>query len=1304
MTKTIKKSFVVVLMLVMSLFFALAVGTGYSSASAADEEKTDAQVFIENVKTFKTTVDTDADGVLSDEEIRASMSAKDKVTLFLSMYNYISTSGVITDQDVLTAKETYQRIYVQYNKNGAVDLYTALKSSMVSVYMDIGHTYEDHTIVEDTRADWTALNSDVEKAQDLSMLKNSDLKFIKEGTEPDVKDVPESLVKAEEQIKVWKANIEEAIAKIKAIKVVKTAEDEVTVTVFDTVENKYLQTYIGVLSSQESIEKAAEAIEKAKNGDTAQYDYLSGKFDGVNHYEVYNNALKGYNEQNAKVTAVKDLIHEAYFGEGKYNKTEGQEVCYSIYESDIKVAKEEYDKLIETEVNPLKSKVEALKVNVGGAEVSYKALLDEMLATYNDVVGKIAATKVAIANIGDVKYTKASNDLIGAARTAFDALPADVKAHDTAEGTVATWVENYQTLLDAEATFAAYKQQVVNAINAIKGMKVFIEEKKSDFFSEYNKMYKVVNTDMKDLAHQLNGDEGLQGVYAAELDAPYQPKDAAKEFTTCEELYVYCGKVAMAINTKTKVINANIDEILHAELRFTNAFEKLYVAICQAIDDLPKTESGESDERYIGAIVDYSAWLTRKANYEALVATAEEWLATVVNHTVTVNDFEALTASEGKYAALEAAYFGADAEAKKTALATDLAAFTERSFALEEVEKTYQAWFELYKAGLDKRGEIIAATEALKAQIEALVRPELDMALDGTAGNAAYKTAVEAVTAAYNKLTTDFDVNLKAEDKTTQVYFQENYAEAFEAYETALVNVKANAVEEKIALIETDKELTENRIAEARTAYDAAAATLAEGVEFAQYVRNYEALTTVEALVNGFVDDVNSLLKGAAYDGSDVAVSDLVVETAYTNDKLVKGLYKADVSKVTALLAKYASMTAVQKAYVAGDKNVETAYAVLEKVAKIAAKFETTVGAKLTYLDDVLDEFVGQYKAGSATSNTYEALNAFVEALTESQQALLHNLADFQQIQRDKEVADQLQNAIDKLDGEVTAGKITNETVIDYYVINTIYENLNNSQKALLGKTEAGEFTASLKLAEIKGKIDAAVESGAGVIDITAKFEELNTAINDAKTDLNGKITTINASLEALNTAKAALEAKDTELNGLISANKTAIDTINGQITALQTAKTELENKVKALEDRAAALEAKDTELGNKINDIVKEGGTLDTLKKALEDAYKAADKALEDAYKAADVELEKAYKAADEAIKASLESTKTALEAAIKAETEAREAAVKAETEAREAATQKLNKALVTVSVIFGILIAGLVACVVLLFVKKRA
>ena len=932
--------------------------------------------------------------------------------------------------------------------------------------------------------------------------------------------------------------------------------------------------------------------------------------------------------------------------------------------------------MVNTPVNALQDKVKAYDDGV-----NYFNRLTTMEAKYADVVEAIAGVVAKINDIGEVKYTEVSKGLIDAARAAFDALPADVKAHDTAEETETTWVENYQTLLDAEAKFAEYVAQVDNSIKAINGMKAFVNG--SQFYSEYNKMFTVVNKDMKDLENQLNGNGSLKGVWMTNLDESYTPEDAVSELKTCKDAYDYYRNLATKISAQTQSISNNITAIRALDLRFTEEFENLYVAISNAINSLPKVTNSEGvevpDERFIGAISGYAEWLTIKADYEALVAVAEEWLATVVNHTVTVNDFEALTASEEKYAALEAVYFGADAEAKKTNLATDLAAFTARSFTLEEVKKTYQAWFELYKAGLDKRVEIIAATDALKVQIEALVRPELDKALDGTAGNAAYKTAVEAVTAAYNKLTTDFDVNLTEEDKTTQVYFQENYAEAFAAYETALVNVKANAVEEKIALIETDKELTENRIADARKAYDDAAATLAEGVEFAQYVRNYEALTTVEALVNGFVDDVNSLLKGAAYDGSDVAVSDLIVETAYTNDKLVKGLYKADVSKVTALLAKYASMTAVQKAYVAGDKNVETAYAVLEKVARIAAKFETTVGAKLTYLDDVLDEFVGQYKAGSATSNTYEALNAFVEALTESQQALLHNLADFQQIQRDKEVADQLQNAIDKLDAEVTAGKITNETVIDYYVINTIYENLNNSQKALLGKTEAGEFTASLKLAEIKGKIDAAVESGAGVIDITAKFEELNTALNNAKTDLNGKINTINASLEALNTAKAALEAKDTELNGLI--------------TALQTAKTELENKVKALEDRAAALEAKDTELANKINDIVKEGGTLDTLKKALEDAYKAADKALEDAYKAADVELEKAYKAADEAIKASLESTKTALEAAIKAETEA-----------REAATQKLNKALVTVSVIFGILIAGLIACVVLLFVKKRA
>lgn len=1288
MTKTIKKSFVVVLMLVMSLFFALAVGTGYSSASAADEEKTDAQVFIENVETFKTTVGGE-DG-LSAEEIRNSMSQKDKVTLFFSMYNYVSSAGVITDADVNAAKQVYQKIYDQYNLNGAVDLYTSLTSSVYAIYTEKGQSYKDAFKVAAARTAWDELNSNTAKAQDLGMLKNSDLVY-------DTTGAPDMLVKAEDQVKKWKENIDYAIAAIKKIEVVTTDADLATVAVFDTAAEKYLDTYVGVLKSQTTLTAAKNAIAIVETQGDLNFLKNDG---GVNHYAVYNKVTEGYNAQNAKVKAVVDLIQVAY---EKYSEEAGKEVCYSIHD-DIVAARTAHDLLVNTPVNALQDKVKAYDDGV-----NYYNRLTTMEAKYNDVVAEIAGVVAKINAIGEVKYTEASKGLIDTARTAFDVLPADVKAHDTAEETETTWVENYQTLLDAEAKFAEYVAQVDNSIKAINGMKAFING--SQFYSEYNKMFTVVNKDMKDLENQLNGNGALKGVWMTNLDEAYTPDDAVSELKTCKDAYDYYRNLATKISAQTQSISNNITAIRALELRFTEDFENLYVAISGAINSLPKVTNAEGeevpDERFIGAISGYEEWRTIKADYEALVATAEEWLATVVNHTVTVNDFEALTASEEKYAALEAAYFGADEAEKKTNLATDLATFAARSFTLEEVKKTYQAWFELYKAGLAKRGEIIAATDALKLQIEALVRPELNMALDGTAGNAAYKTAVEAVTAAYNKLTTDFDVNLTAEDKTTQVYFQENYAEAFAAYETALVNVKANAVEEKIALIETDKELTENRIAEARTAYDAAAETLAEGVDFAQYVRNYEALTTVEALVNGFVDDVNSLLKGTAYDGSDVVVADLVVETAYTNDKLVKGLYKADVSKVTALLAKYASMTAVQKAYVAGDKNVETAYAVLEKVAKIAAKFETTVGAKLTYIDQtLLGDFIDQYASGLDTTNSYETLNAFVEALTESQQALLHNLAKFQEIQRDKDVADQLQKAIDKLEEEVNAGKITNETVIDYYVINTLYEKLNPSQKALLGegKDEEGNFSATKQLAAIKTKIDAAVESGAGVIDITAKFEELNTALNNAKTDLNGKITTINASLEALNTAKAALEAKDTELNGLISANKTAIDTINGQITALQTAKTELENKVKALEDRAAALEAKDTELANKINDIVKEGGTLDTLKKALEDAYKAADKALEDAYKAADVELEKAYKAADEAIKASLESTKTALEAAIKAETEAREAAVKAETEAREAATQKLNKALVTVSVIFGILIAGLIACVVLLFVKKRA
>ena len=111
--------------------------------------------------------------------------------------------------------------------------------------------------------------------------------------------------------------------------------------------------------------------------------------------------------------------------------------------------------MVNTPVNALQDKVKAYDDGV-----NYYNRLDTMETKYADVVVEIAGVVTKINAIGEVKYTEASKGLIDAARAAFNALPADVKAHDTAEETETTWVENYQTLLDAEAKFAEYVAQV----------------------------------------------------------------------------------------------------------------------------------------------------------------------------------------------------------------------------------------------------------------------------------------------------------------------------------------------------------------------------------------------------------------------------------------------------------------------------------------------------------------------------------------------------------------------------------------------------------------------------------------------------------------------------------------------------------------------------------------------------------------------------------------------------------------------------------------------------------------------------
>ena len=1293
MTKTIKKGFIVLLMLVASLFFAFAAGTGFNSVSA--DAQADAAAFVQDVENFKTKVTNNGTVEFDSVAIRNSMLEKDTVTLFFKMYFYVSTATDIPES-AAAARLTYNQIFNQYNLEGSVDLYAKITSSVFDIYTKVDASYvNSKNVAKEARQNWNTIYG---KANDLKLLMNSDLTFVKEDFVIDTstteeRDVPEILVKAEKQIKDWEANINAAITAIKDIKVVTDLNDTSTVKVFDADTNKYLATYVGVLESANSLKAAADAIAVVRG--ELNENCLTGSYDGVNHLDVYNKVKASYDEQKKAVDDVVALIKKAY---EKFNKESGKEVCYSINDK-IVAARTEYDKLTNTVVNDLKGAV--ANYSEGGSSVNYDAKLTEMEAAYTVACNNIAAVADKINAIGEVKYNGLSKKAIAIARDAFDGvdLPNDVRVHDNEEAAKAKddasyapvyWVKkdfgavtvDYGTLLKAEAKWAEYQQQVDNSVKAINDLIKKVTD--ATFFSEYNKMYKIVNEEMTDINNQLVGDSTVvgyevTGVWATALDDVYKFDDYKDDIVTCKDAYEYCRKFATQISEKTQQISKDIKDVIdNYYIGFTNGFEKLYQSIIKNINEL------HGDQRYLNAIVNYEKWTSTdptkpgiKEQYEMLLALAESaeedkqgWIVSIVNGVVTVNDFDKIGISVEKYEALKTAY----GEVNAAELATDLDNFTERKFN----EKNYKEWFKLYNDGLTRKDDIIAATEALKIKIEGLVRPNLEDVIGSTTAAQDYAIAVGNVTADYDKLADNFDNGIAGD--ITRKYFQTNYAESFEKYQEALTNVIANSVEQKIALIVSDAAVVgANRIAEARIAYNGTP-DVAKGKDLSDkdFIRNYASLTDAEKAVNEFITSVKGLLEKAAFDGkTNVAESDINASAIITKDNLTKGMYRVETSITTSLLEAYVAMSEVYKAYSVEEAGVVTSVAnankLLNDIVSIVSKnLAGTKGSKIAFIDSALNDYILAYNANSPTGS-YDVLKGYVDALTASQQALLSNFNSFDQIKRDKEVADQLKNAIDKLAGEMSLGKITNETVIDYYIINSIYENLNESQKALLGKDEDGTLTATNQLKTIKTQIDAAMNvQNPTVIDVAAKLAELE----KSSKDLDDAI-------------KALAKASD------VSANKEAI-------AELQTAKTAIDRQIETLNKTLGELAAKDTELAGKIDNIVKEtDGTIDKrialAKAAVKSDYEEADSNLKQTL----VDADKAIK---EALEKEIEAVKKTLDAAIKTETEAREAAVKAANEAREAETKKLHNAIVTISIIFSIVMVALAACVFVLFLKKKA
>lgn len=1005
----------------------------------------------------------------------------------------------------------------------------------------------------------------------------------------------------------------------------------------------------------------------------------------------------------------------------------------------IKPANDKYEALTGNDYNN-DGVVDNLNNLKNGVNATKKANLDKMLDTYAAVKNAIEGTdgvQEKITAIGTVSYTNASKALIGAARKAFNDLPNDVKdesnkkEEDGSYTNANKYVNNYESLINAEKDWAKFEAEVNALINSIKALRGIEVNTPNDIFGAFVATQLLYNA-LSDKNNQLKGDaaNGIVGVEPTALDEPFTPKDYIDAIANCKNAYEYYQTLSNQINTATKDIKTDISSLnaLYAgKVRLTDAFEDLYNKIVRdmnknirkvpVIDDEGNpvlnedgTPKMEFDRRYIGALgPDYDTFVVLQTKYLGLLDLANAWADSVVSETVSVNTFDAVVASVEKFNAIVAAYdVFAPATTAEESLKTDVAAFSKVYNT-----KAYSAYYTTYENGIAKKDDIIAALANVETLANALVRPT-DIA--DVAQNATYATEVENVTTAFIGLA-GFDVAGEGYITTTK-YFEDNYANAFLAYKNGLINVKANAIEEKIAAA-LAAGATGNLIKDARDAYNAEVTSdmfTKEDVQNA--VRNAALLDEGETAARNFVDAVNALLKEAAFSNTGV-YGDVdkanVVPVTVTYENVKEGFYRVHIPATENATALYNALTDVMKAYVDGDYNVAAAKEMLDKIIEIAAINDATKTThKLQFIDKALKQYINEYTGTGVVSHNYKELKELVESLTASQIGLLDNYTDFAKIETDLEVAEQLKGAIDKLYEEVMAGKVTNETVIDYYVINSIYEGMNVSQQKLVVSAANNGDTAKT-LADIKAKIDEST-----VIDISGALEDLKTKIDDLKEDtgadiadintqiagISGNIDTINSQLNALNMLLKVANAKNTidEINEKITALEAAKTELQGKIDTLNTdlnnAKNDLQSKINAAN---TALETAKTELNGKIDSSKTElQGKIDALKTELEgklDAAKAELQGKITALETAKTELEGKIAATN----TELSNTKTALENKDKELEDMIKKVEKDLTEKYDGEVKSLKDTITVISVIFGILIAACAACVVVLFVKKK-
>lgn len=1042
---------------------------------------------------------------------------------------------------------------------------------------------------------------------------------------------------------------------------INTAKTKITEIQYANADGSAMDVYAAgtyeriVLGSETSINAVTTALNAIYDTEFAKLENVEAESRYITGYATYTTAVRELADEEEKAADVELEIKNL---KDEHGVSVAGQVIWTK-KTQIELAEQHYNDLEDSTYNNLKSLVVSQPVLK-----TYTDRLDAIGGANRDCQtdGEIFNVNAKIIAIGTVAYTTDSFNKIDAARDMFDALDNDINLADEAVGATTYYVEQYPALVQAEKDYKALKDQV------------------DEFKAEVDNMADVVAAGGDVNGEFINVLEPLYGGLNADQIAAIKV-DTNTDGKTYFNLYVSYQAQANSIISAAQPVIQLIKEMMNAKANNPSAFADAMAAASAAYNALDDTTKYAVTNRQDLFDVEAELAGATKAWQDAVAAIrngleVDESVSPVVVK-ATIATIEIVKAADDAYLALSD-----DMKTIITAMtstATDYNLFA----AASGLEVIGGAQWKMLKNIADIAVEM--GNLSIKDDIELTDKGlwdvnELDII--------EFANAVNAVKAKYNALS---DVT----DNDQKQYLQDNNLVAFANYQTAVLLNERYNVEAAIAKIYADGVVTITDDIDTGNDETKFLISTAEGLRDAYEgdatdIRNADDLTDARTQYNAITKKLTDWATNVlALMGDKDEVADLV---SVALDKVA--LYDDEYNGTGTFTVAFTTDERAANVKVDGkDYVVSDVYTLLGEI-KVQGE------AVATTLNNDIAAFLAAHP--ELTTNDIEAieeLNTSYNSITPSQQALVTNYDAFQGAYSKLNFKTFFGEAVKKLDTEVKAGVYTDEGAIMIDILKSVYagagvelqklaaaeyETLKIVIAAYAGKDVKLTNYATLK-EEIQGIIDGLYD-GKGDNDIATNAANISTLTTNLG-KLTSWLTTYADLVEDLEETFINVTELETALSP-IKTNITDITKVGGLLDdAKQAAITAANGYADGLKAQLEKLLYSEEE--GKEGDIVKILAELEV----LADAIDTLDTKTSEALATAKTELE-----------GKINTLKTELEGKInaeKAEREEADAAIKADL---EAAVAKLNKTIVTITVILGVVSLALAGCVVFIFLKKKA